>query len=229
MSNESTTMGFGLFSNDIPNYFPDGKGMSDRFLFIEDPNLLWNQDGEGFAIVDYLHFRISKSKLATQDAAGFKAWLRDNPIKVLYQLKNPTVEIVDSCTDLNIGIFKDITYIKSVNRAPGVLDFKIPNNLYSVANTSASNINNMNSELDNHEDRVDKLEESMLTTSMNILNLQDNLNNAEQYASHSGTTLTCTNTICSRTEGMVIKGMTLQNLVKMSKGYAQANWLISSS
>ena len=36
-----------------------------------------------------LYLRISRSRLATQDAAGAQAWLADNPINIIYQLLDP--------------------------------------------------------------------------------------------------------------------------------------------
>lgn len=41
---------------------------------------------------NYFYVRILKSKLQTQDVVGFKAWLVQNPITVVYQLATPIIE-----------------------------------------------------------------------------------------------------------------------------------------
>lgn len=62
----------------------------DRFLQIE--NDLWSQNIEGIRVYqtsNFFHIRINKSKLSSPDATGFKAWLKANPTKVVYELATP--------------------------------------------------------------------------------------------------------------------------------------------
>lgn len=54
------------------------------------------EDSEYFAsAVGNFYIRILKSKLATQDVAGLKAWLSANPTTVYYELATPTTEKVN--------------------------------------------------------------------------------------------------------------------------------------
>ena len=53
-------------------------------------------DEEGIQLIgNNLYIRILKSKLTTQDVAGFKAWLVSNPVTVRYQLATPIVTTID--------------------------------------------------------------------------------------------------------------------------------------
>jgi hypothetical protein len=67
--------------------------MSDRFIVTE----VYSTDIEGFqgsATNSNIFVSINKSKLATQDISGFKAWLQANPTTVYYQLATPTTEVI---------------------------------------------------------------------------------------------------------------------------------------
>ncbi|NFH85079.1 hypothetical protein FDA28_17185, partial [Clostridium botulinum] len=58
-------------------------------------NNLWNEETEGIQSTISqrdIRIRISKSKLETQDVAGFKKWLQANPTTVYYQLAEPKTE-----------------------------------------------------------------------------------------------------------------------------------------
>ncbi|MCS6108897.1 hypothetical protein DWV12_16400 [Clostridium botulinum] len=64
----------------------------NRFI---NNNNLWNEETEGIQSTISqrdIRIRISKSKLETQDVAGFKKWLQANPTTVYYQLANPITE-----------------------------------------------------------------------------------------------------------------------------------------
>jgi hypothetical protein len=73
--------------------------LSDRFVTYHgnNPQSLSGFPGDvehiGFntsaAYAEYFYMRIFRNRLATQDAAGVKAWLADNNINVLYQLITP--------------------------------------------------------------------------------------------------------------------------------------------
>ena len=70
------------------------KMISDKFR-IYNSNVNYNHDIEG---IDYntdrnLGVRIDKAKLSTENLVGFKLWLSENPITVVYQLSTP--EIID--------------------------------------------------------------------------------------------------------------------------------------
>ena len=53
---------------------------------------------------NFINIKILKSKLTTQDVAGFKAWLQTNPVTVYYELAEPVVE--DTKQPLSLKCFK---------------------------------------------------------------------------------------------------------------------------
>lgn len=79
-----------------------------------------------------LSIRMSKSKLETQDVAGFKKWLQANPVTVVYQLHE---EKVYECTNIDL-----ITYANETNYIvkSGVLSpkttLKVHSNIGNVVN-----------------------------------------------------------------------------------------------
>ena len=69
-----------------------------------------SEDVEGISLWDsqsFIRFRINKSKLPTQDVAGFKQWLQANNVTVVYQLAQ---EKVYECTNIDL-----ITYANETN------------------------------------------------------------------------------------------------------------------
>ena len=59
---------------------------------------------------EIIYIQILKAKLQTQDIAGFKQWLQQNPVTVVYQLVEPTYEEVEyNDTKLFIESFKNST------------------------------------------------------------------------------------------------------------------------
>lgn len=108
MDNENNTIGFGLYPG-LPNYDINSLPpiICDRFACL-NANALWAFDEEGTTHAgDYLHIRILKSKLSTQDAEGFKQWLQANNVTVVYQLAE---EKVYECTNIDL-----ITYANETN------------------------------------------------------------------------------------------------------------------
>ena len=92
-----------IISNNSNNYFILDKINFNKYCY--------DLDVEGASFSPYvnknIYFNISKSKLTTQDVAGFKQWLQDNPVTVVYQL---TKEEVYECTNLDL-----ITYSGETN------------------------------------------------------------------------------------------------------------------
>lgn len=109
-------------SNDV-DVFPGNITIDDELIFVK------GRSGEQSP--SYIKISILKSKLSTQNVEGFKAWLKDNPIKVIYQLANPVVEIIDSI-DINVDTYKDKTYIATDNEIQGELEFKTQNNFGAI-------------------------------------------------------------------------------------------------
>ncbi|XZL34744.1 BppU family phage baseplate upper protein [Clostridium perfringens] len=88
-------------------------------------------------------FCILKSKLTTPDVEGFKAWLKANPTTIVYQLAEPTTEIVENCVDIDLDTYQEKTYFNILNSLPGTLDFKVPSNIGSVVQNMAKEVNNI--------------------------------------------------------------------------------------
>lgn len=86
---------------------------------------MWGEVGNSI-----LYMSISKSKLSTQDVAGFKQWLQTNNVTVVYQLAQ---EKVYECTNIDL-----ITYANETNYVveSGVLSpkttLKVHNNISNV-------------------------------------------------------------------------------------------------
>lgn len=86
---------------------------------------------------------IEKSKLTTPDINGIKAWLKANPTTIIYQLAEPTVEIVENCVDIDLDTFGEKTYFNILNSLPGTLDFKVPSNIASIVQANSKAINEL--------------------------------------------------------------------------------------
>lgn len=91
-------------------------------------NTLYNNDVEGVCVRPdkaSICVSIAKSKLTTQDVAGLKAWLQENPTTIYYELAKP-IETKLDITSLNLETFKDITHVLSENAIAPNLSFKAP-------------------------------------------------------------------------------------------------------
>lgn len=62
----------------------------------------------------YIAIRINKSRLATQDVAGFKNWLASNNVTVQYELATP-IDVSSSIVKPQISTYKDYCKIESTN------------------------------------------------------------------------------------------------------------------
>lgn len=104
----------------------------------------YSYDVEGFfGTKKGIFCSILKSKLTTPDIEGFKAWLKANPTTIVYQLAEPTVEIVENCVDIDLDTYQEKTYFNILNSLPGTLDFKVPSNIGSVVQNMAKEVNNI--------------------------------------------------------------------------------------
>lgn len=75
----------------------DLKTLSDKYIIEKGYGTLLNTDEEMVHIYAdrAVYFRILKSKLSSQNVAGFKEWLSQNPFTIQYQLKTESVKTVD--------------------------------------------------------------------------------------------------------------------------------------
>ena len=113
---------------------------SDKFNYVNDLVLL-ESDMEGFTIdsqYSQRSFRINKSKLKTQDVAGFKAWLQANPTTVVYQLEQ---EEVYECTNIDLITYANETnYIVNAGAITPRTTLKLSNSVGNVVNLLKSKI-----------------------------------------------------------------------------------------
>lgn len=105
--------------------------------------LSWNDKEHFFIERNIITFIINKTKLISQDVEGFKAWLKANPTTIVYQLAEPTVEIVENCVDIDLDTFGEKTYFNILNSIKGSLDFKVPSNIASIVQSNSKAINEL--------------------------------------------------------------------------------------
>ena len=87
---------------------------SDRFKSLSR-NDGWNIKYQG----EYIHnecISIKNSRLSSLDLNGFKQWLRNNPVTVIYELKNPIYEPIK--TDLSVNLFEGTTHLSNNSNVP---------------------------------------------------------------------------------------------------------------
>ena len=119
--------------NSKPNYI-----MCDKFIYNTS---IWGVDTEGCRISNNgsIQINISKSKLETQDVAGFKKWLQSNPVTVVYQLATPTTEDIEvSPTDNPLTSYTPSTTLTTNNNIKGNISADMPTNLSGVITQQAS-------------------------------------------------------------------------------------------
>lgn len=166
-SDRSNTLNFvtSTFDSEIKNGSPL---ICNKFI----NKMTWGTDEESCAIEAAtlkLRFRILKSKLESEDIAGFKKYLRDlynsgNPVVIYYELAEPVVYDLDK--DLNLEVYKDKTYISSNNSIQPIISCKAPVDVQATI----SNLRENNKELEeeniklknNLSEYASKLEDSNL-------------------------------------------------------------------
>jgi len=93
--------------------------LSDRFTPINSSSDLEHIRSSAVEFKDYVLIYINKTRLATQDVAGFKTWLAVNPVTVLYE----TTNVIS--TKISLPLFKTYqgdTYITTKNLVQPNLD-----------------------------------------------------------------------------------------------------------
>lgn len=105
-SEGENTLEFRGNANNILRNLEKSNLVCDKFNFVAG---LWTKDAEGICCMENntIDIRMSKSKLSTQDAQGFKQWLQANNVTVVYQLAE---EKVYECTNIDL-----ITYANETN------------------------------------------------------------------------------------------------------------------
>lgn len=94
-----------------------------------------------------INIRILRSKLATDDVIGFKAWLRENPVTIYYELEEPIIAELDESLVLNT--YDGTTHITSDNYLLPTISCKIPSNVQAVISNLYTNNNILTNEVSN--------------------------------------------------------------------------------
>ncbi|MDK0918012.1 BppU family phage baseplate upper protein [Clostridium perfringens] len=138
-----------LADNSYSNLDVARNSMCSNFKWIKrawDLTDVDSKDLEGYSVSNIngsFYIKILKSKLTTPDVNGFKAWLKDNPTEIIYQLATPVVEVVDRVIDIDLDTYQEKTYFSIENLLPGTLDFKVSSNIASIVQNTAREVNNI--------------------------------------------------------------------------------------
>ena len=95
---QNTTIAFAVKQGTHLNV-DNTSAISDKFINVYGDNY-WNDDKECFMSADsnLFKFRITRNKLESEDEAGFKKWLSQNPTKIIYELATPIIESISPVT-----------------------------------------------------------------------------------------------------------------------------------
>ena len=111
-----------------------------RLHSVGGSNGVWNGIKEGIATdSNHVLICINKSRLSTQDVEGFKAWLKANPITLVYQLVQ---EEVYECTNIDLMTYSGETnYIINSGAITPKSLLKVHNNIANVVKILQEKVN----------------------------------------------------------------------------------------
>lgn len=108
-------------------------------------NTVWGATTEIMALNadNIMSFQVAllRSKLATQDLAGFKTWLQANPITVAYELATPTREVISTNNNLLLDSYVnghlDVDSVVPIDKVAfqsygNFLQYLLPNTEYTI-------------------------------------------------------------------------------------------------
>ena len=121
------------------------KVICDKFIYlynIEREESIWVFNNEKFVI------HINKSKLETQDVAGFKKWLQANNVTVVYQLAE---ENVYECTNIDLITYANETnYVVESGAIIPKSTLKVHNNISNVVSLLQKKVSVLESNITNY-------------------------------------------------------------------------------
>lgn len=139
------TLAFSISLDNLAhNWISIGELICDKFKELSDGDL-YSSDIEGINSDSNgggrLILAINKSKLSTQNVAGFKQWLQQNPTTIVYQLATPTYEPIDYNP---FEVYTDTTHISNnsiipcnmIIRNSGFNCILKPNTTYTVSSNN---------------------------------------------------------------------------------------------
>ena len=140
-------------------------------------HVYWNGDTIG-----HLYIKLLKSKLETQDVAGFKKWLQSNPVTVVYELATPITEDIEvssnTLTDFATGCTLTID-----NTIKGNIECNEVVGLIPSVEENGTRLASVEKSLEN------KAEKNHTHTISNVTGLQDKLDEVFQSVSNGKTLL----------------------------------------
>lgn len=157
-----------LFTLNIGNGFGgsnDTNCISNRFIATTS---IYSNDTEGFyRNAGHIYIRINKSKLSTQDVAGFKQWLQANNVTVVYQLAQ---EKVYECTNIDLITYANETnyIVESGTIAPKSI-LKVHNNISNVVKILQEKVSLLESNVKASQEVQDMM---ILETDMRMLDIE---------------------------------------------------------
>ena len=179
-----------------PNNYPFGKDGGDMIANNFIIRNIYNTDaidgiwyrGTAFRI------RMFNSKLSTQDLAGFKKYLQQNPITIVYQLETTVYEEVTNEYGLPIileGYENGIVYVDSSVTPTTSIKYtsnnKVPATLSNVDNLNTTTQNDINNNIVTYMMDIDMmLTEMEMDDSASVMSLSDSDDNNQNHdSSHS--------------------------------------------
>ena len=136
-----------------------GEGLEsvcDKLPYIDG---LWEDepqyDKRGYDIASNgnLIVRELKSNLSTQDVVGFKAWLKENPVTVYYELAQPIIQPLHE--DYSLRTYQGVTHLYQENNICGEMDVSVPSNRDGIIHSNTMEIIELNDKLEQTFDYLD--------------------------------------------------------------------------
>ena len=147
-----------MFGTSSKYKIPEWFGISNYFIYenSDSNNEHFKYDINTSKIYTY----IKKSKLSTQDVAGFEKWSTENGYYHIFPTTQPQFIPLPHSQQIKLRTFANKTNISFGCEIEGTIKAQVPKSLGATVNTHTEQINNLNKELD----RVKKLEESTVST-----------------------------------------------------------------
>lgn len=163
-----------------------------------------------------LRFAINKRILNTGGSLptnnDIKNFFKNNPTVVFYELNNP-IEI-DFEDDLNLKTFNKMTYIKTDDFIKANMNFTVAMNTAANLENNTTRLNTIEDYVDNNKDnisKISKLEEGAVTSSLNIIDLQKEIINKDDYIKYEDKNIFINKNKEMQICNTIIKGDTLVN------------------
>jgi hypothetical protein len=162
--------------------------MNDKFAMISSTNNIAN-DSESIAIDEngQLLVRILKSKLATQDVAGFKLWLNSVNITIIYPLANAITETIKK-----VGTLKTFAggYLQLDNAIVPTVNFNYPVKLASVVEEHTQIIDDLSDTVAENANKIGDLSTLTTTDKSSLVNaIKENTQNISNLSSKANVTM----------------------------------------